>query len=214
MKGLMRNNFFAVCANAKVFSVFMLAFGIFSVAVVSQSLQIGYVLIGIVGFSVNGIFVAKNGAGSKWGKYKLTLPVKRADIVKSLFWNQIIWMLVGTAFGGAEIGLSTLLHGCAFDFPIDILSLFAMGISISLFMGALFLPLFYLGGEERGEVLLVIALLCAFGLDFVIISVCNDLFAPGVTGILLGNLVLLVCPMLAFALSYPVTVGIFKRKEY
>ena len=48
MKGLLRNNFFAVCANAKVFSIFMISFGVFVVAVVSQSLLIGYVMVGIV----------------------------------------------------------------------------------------------------------------------------------------------------------------------
>ena len=83
MKGLLKNNFFIVWANAKVFSIFMLIIGIFIIAVRDQSFQIGYVMIGIVGFSVNAIAVVKNEFISKWGKYKLTLPVKRSDIVKS-----------------------------------------------------------------------------------------------------------------------------------
>ena len=96
MKGLLRNNLYAALSNAKVFSGFMILFGIFAVAVISQSLQISYAMIGIIGFSVNAIAVTKNEYVSKWGKYKLTLPVKRTDIVKSLFLNQMIWLLVGT----------------------------------------------------------------------------------------------------------------------
>lgn len=38
MKGLLKNNYFAVRSNAKAFSVFMLLLGIFVVAVISPSL--------------------------------------------------------------------------------------------------------------------------------------------------------------------------------
>lgn len=214
MKGLIKNNFFAAYANAKMFSVFMLFAGIFAVAVISQSLLIGYVLTGMVGFSVNAAAVAKNEFASKWGKYKLTLPVRRADIVKSLFANQMIWLVIGMGFAGLGTGLSWLLHGCPFDQPIDIFSMFALGISMSLFMGAVFFPLFYLGGDERGEVFLIISLLCAFAADFVIISIMNEVLEPGTVNILLGGVVMVVCSLAAFALSCLLTVGIFRRKEY
>ena len=214
MKGLLRNNFFAVCANAKVFSIFMLLFGIFTVSVISQSLLIGFVIIAIVGFSVSAISISKNEFVSKWAKYKLTLPVKRADIIISAFINQIFWLLIGMFFAGTGMSLSWLLHGCLFDQPIDILSMFALGISISLFMGAVFFPLFYLGGEEKSEIFLVISLLCAFAVDFTIISIYNNLSEPGVISILFGNAVLLTCSLIIFALSCLLTISIFKRKEY
>lgn len=214
MKGLLKNNFIAAYANARVFFGFMLLFGVFVVAVVSQSLLIGFVLTGIVGFSVNAAAVVKNEFASKWGKYKLTLPVKRADIVKSQFLNEVAWMLTGTFFAGIGVGLSWLLHGCPFDQPIDLLSMFALGISMSLFMGAVFFPMFYLGGEERSEVFLVISILCAFGIDFAIISAINNLLDPGITNILLGAAALVTCSLLAFGVSVLVTVGIFSRKDY
>ena len=72
MKGLLKNNLYATLSNAKVFSGFMILFGLFVVPVVSQSLQIGYVMTGIIGFSVNAIAITKNEFLSKWGKYKLT----------------------------------------------------------------------------------------------------------------------------------------------
>ncbi len=214
MKGLLKNNLYATLSNAKVFSGFMILLGIFVVAVISQPLQIGYVMIGIIGFSANALAVTKNECISKWGKYKLTLPVKRIDIVKSLFLNQIIWLLVGTFFVGIEISLSWLFHGCPFDQAIDVLTMFALGISISLFTGAVFFPLFYIGGEEKSEVLLIISVLCATGVDFAIVSVVNDLLKPGIASIVCGALILILCSLLAFALSYPLTAKIFKKKEY
>ena len=92
--------------------------------------------------------------------------------------------------------------------------MFVLGISISLFMGAIFFPLFYLGGAERNEVFLIISLLCAIGIDLVIVTVVNDLTEPGITSILTGLVVLSASSLLAFVLSYPLTLSIFKRKEY
>lgn len=214
MKGLLKNNLYATLANAKLFSGFMILFGIFAAAVISQSLQIGYVMTGIIGFSVNAVIVAKNEFASKWGKYKLTLPVKRADIVKSLFLNQLIWLIAGTIFVGMEMSLSCFLHGCPFDKYVDIFSMFALGISMSLFMGAVFFPLFFLGGEERGEAFWIISLLCAFGIVFALISIINDLLPKGTFFIVCGGMSLILCSILTFALSYSVTVTIFKKKEY
>ncbi|MCM1126972.1 MAG: ABC-2 transporter permease [Lachnospiraceae bacterium] len=214
MKGLLKNNLLAVYTNAKVFFVFMLLLGAFAVAVISQSLLIGYVMIGMLGFSYNAAAVVKNEFATKWGKYKLTLPVKRADIVKSLFLNHIVWILAGTFFSIIVVGLSLAVHGSSFDQPIDILSLFALGMSMSLFMGAVFFPLFYLGGEERSEVFQIISILVAFCLDFAIISAVNNLLAPGITAIVLGAVILLASSGLAFGLSYLLTAQIFRQKEY
>ncbi|MDE6025025.1 MAG: ABC-2 transporter permease [Lachnospiraceae bacterium] len=214
MKGLLKNNFFAVCSNAKVFSLFMLILGFFVVAVISQPLLIGYVLLSMIGFSINAITSIKKEYISKWGKYKLTLPIKRADIIKSHFISQLMWLLVGAIFAGLSIGLSWVLHGCPFDNGIDTISIFALGISISLFTGAFFFPLFYLGGEERSDVFLIISLLCGSGIALIIISLLNFYLAPGVSTILLGAAILLICSLLVFALSFPLTVDIYNKKEY
>lgn len=214
MKGLLKNNIYGTLSSVETFAGFMILFGIFGVTVIGQSVQIGYVLIGIIGFSVSTLIVVKDEFTTKWGKYKLTLPVKRADIVKSQFLNQVIWLLVGTFFVGIELGLSWLFHGCPFDQNLDVLTLAALGISMSLFMGAIFFPLFYAGGEESGEMFWVIAILCAFGIDYTIGTILNDLLEPGTATIVFGAVALIVCSMAAFGVSYSVTVGIFERKEY
>lgn len=214
MKGLVQSNFLAVWPNAKVFSGFMILLGIFVASVISQPLLIGYALLGMVGFSVNAILGIKKEFVSKWGKYKLTLPVTRADIVKSYFFGQFAWLLVGMIFAGIAISVSWALHGCPFDNRIDAVSIFALGISISIFTGAFFFPLFYLGGEERSEAFLVISLLLGVGLALAIVSLLNFYLDPGFVTILLGAGVLLAGALLAFAVSYPLAVCIYNRKEY
>ena len=214
MKGLLKNNFLTVYSNAKVFSIFMLILGIFVVAVISQPLLIGYVLLSMVGFSVNAITSIKKELISKWGKYKLTLPVKRATIVKSYFISQLIWLLVGILYAGIVISSSWALHGCPYDNSIDVVSIFALGISVSIFTGAFFFPLLYLGGEERSDVFLVISLLCGIGVVLGIISVLNLYLVPGVITILLSAAILLLSSLLMFSLSYPLTVRIYHKKEY
>ena len=141
MKGLFRNNFFAVWINAKVFLIFMLLFAIVVTIIPEQTLQMYFIMIGIVGFSVIAATAIGNEFSLKWGKYKLTLPVKRTDIVRSLFLNQIFWTIVGTLFTGIVTGLSYMIQGFSFDQFSGIFSLFILAVSISFFMGAIFIPM-------------------------------------------------------------------------
>lgn len=53
MKGLFKNNLFVVYPNAKVFAIVMLFFGVFTAVVISPSLLIGYVLLGMTGVSAH-----------------------------------------------------------------------------------------------------------------------------------------------------------------
>ena len=203
MKGLFRNNFFAVWINAKVFLIFMLLFAIVVTIIPEQTLQMYFIMIGIVGFSVIAATAIGNEFSLKWGKYKLTLPVKRSDIVRSLFLNQIFWIIVGTLFTGIAVCLSYMIHGFSFDQFSGIFSLFILAVSISFFMGAIFIPMIYLTGEDKIVVFLIISLFCAVGISAMLFNI------P-----LFGNVIIITCALLLFAVSYPLTISIFKRKEF
>lgn len=203
MKGLFRNNFFAVWINAKVFLIFMLLFAIVVTIIPAQTLQMYFIMIGIVGFSVIAATAIGNEFSLKWGKYKLTLPVKRTDIVRSLFLNQIFWIIVGTLFTGIASGLSYMIHGFSFDQFSGIFSLFILAVSISFFMGAIFIPMIYLTGEDKIVVFLIISLFCAVGIAAMLFNI------P-----LFGNVIIITCALMLFAVSYPLTISIFKRKEF
>lgn len=218
MKGLLKNNFYATISNAKVFVIIMIILGFFVVAIDKKdtSLIIGYMLLAIIGFSFNSIASLRKESTGKWSKYKLTTPVKRSAIVQSYFLSLLLWLIVGMAFAGIGAALSVILHGFHFDRNTDIFMLFVAGIGISLLMGAIFFPLFYMGGEERNEVFLVISLLCGIGLVMGLTTLINTLFpAPmTTTQILLGGTIIFSCALLAFAISCPMTVYIYRKKEY
>lgn len=203
MKGLFRNNFFAVWINAKVFLIFMLLFAIVVTIIPAQTLQMYFIMIGIVGFSVIAATAIGNEFSLKWGKYKLTLPVKRSDIVRSLFLTQIFWIIVGTLFTGIAVCLSYMIHGYSFDQFSGIFSLFILAVSISFFMGAIFIPMIYLTGEDKIVVFLIISLFCAVGIAAMLFNI------P-----LFGNVIIITCALMLFAVSYPLTISIFKRKEF
>ncbi len=217
MKGLFRNNLYATLSNTKIFSGIMLLLGVFVVAMDNKipSLIIGYTLLGMIGFSLNAIASLRKESATKWSKYMLTAPIKRSDIIKSCFLNLLLWLIVGMTFAGVVITLSVKLHGFPFDRSTDIFLLFVVGVGISLFMGSIFFPLFYLGGEERNEVFLVVSLLCSIAIIMGLTTFINTLF-PNMTTfqLILGGIMILVCAFLAFAISFPLTVAILKKKEY
>lgn len=218
MKGLLKNNFYATLSNAKVFAIIMLLLGVFVIAIDKKdtSLIIGYMLLAMIGFSFNSITSLRKESAGKWSKYKLTTPVKRSSIVQSYFLSLLLWLVVGMVFAGFEAALSVILHGFPFDRNTDIFMLFVAGVGISLFMGAIFFPFFYIGGEERNEVCLVISLLCGIWLVMGLTTFINSLFPTPMTTIqiILGGSIIFVWALLAFIISCPVTTYIFRRKEY
>ena len=218
MKGLLKNNFYATLSNAKVFAAIMLLLGIFVVAMDNKipSLIIGYMLLAMIGFSLNSIASLRKESATKWSKYKLTTPVKRSAIVQSYFLSFLLWLIVGMVFAGIGVALSIMLHGFPFDKDTDVFMLFVIGVGISLFMGAIFFPLFYVGGEERNEVFLVISLLCGIGLVMGLTTLLNTLFPAPMTTmqIILGGAIIFACALLIFVISCPVTVYVYHKREY
>lgn len=218
MKGLLKNNFYAALSNGKAFAVVMLLLGVFAVAMDNKipSLIIGYMLLSMIGFSLNSIASLRKESATRWSKYKLTTPVKRSAIVQSYFVSFVLWLIVGMVFAGIGVSLSIMLHGFPFDRNTDVFMLFVVGVGISLFMGAIFFPLFYWGGEDRNEVFLVIGFLGGMGLVMGLTTFINTLFpAPMTTAqIILGGVMILASALVAFLFSCPLTVYVFRRKEY
>lgn len=127
-----------------------------------------------------------------------------------------MWLVVGMLAAFAGMVLSAVLHGFPFDRSIDILMVFVVGTGISLFMGAFFYPLYYIGGGERNEATFIVSLLCAIGLTVGIARVINLLFGPKMNTIqtVIGAGILFACAIVLFIVSYFLTVSIFQKKEY
>lgn len=218
MKGLLKNNLYASISNIRFFAAVMILLGVFVIAIDNAipSLLIGYPLLSMIGFSVNAIFCQRKENASKWEKYKLTFPVTRKDIIKSHFASQAVWLFIGTVLAAVCLFLSILLHGFPFDRHMDVLMILTLGIGISLFTGTLFFPLSYLGDSEKNEAVLIVSLLGAIGIVLALISFLNRLFGPRMSTplLVLSAAIILLCSLLCFVLSYPVTIAIFRKKEY
>jgi len=213
MKGLLKSVFYASFANIKAFAVCMLFAGIFAAAMDNsiQTLLIAYMQISIVGFPVSSLGGMQNEYASRWGRYNLTAPVRRAEIVASHFISLLGWLAVGMVFAGAVAGASFLLHGFPFDRTIDTFMIFILGVSITLFTGAIFFPLYYLGGNG----VLGISLLGGIAASLSLVSLCNLALGENWSNskLVLAGLGILACAGTAFGLSYPLAVRIFRKKD-
>lgn len=216
MKGLLKNNLYTTLANAKIFSAAMALFGVIVIVIDNRlpALIISYTSAVMIGFTFISLESMYKENSSKWPKYKMTAPVRRNDIVQSFFISQLIWLAVGISFAGIIVILSVALHGYPFDRNTDVFMLFVVGAGISLFMTAIFLPLFFLGSEEQNEAFLIISFFAGGGIFVGLTALINILFAPADTlRLILSGIAILACAASFFSLSYPLTVRIFRRKE-
>lgn len=218
MKGLLRNNFYAADSNLKAYAAIILSLGLFVVAMDNAipNLLTNYIIISMTGFSLNGVICIRQEADSKWPTYKLTTPVKRSDIVKSYYVTHLLWITAGVLHAALCITLSVTLHGFPFDMLTDVMMLFVTGISVNLFLGALFFPLIYACGSERYSVVSFLSLLGAIVIVTSIVSLINYLFGHTMTTlqIIVSGVGILMLAAVCFLLSCPVSISIFHKKEY
>lgn len=217
MKGLLKSNYFATIVNAKVITVIMASLCTLSIVIKSQILLISFVLLSMIGFAVISLASIRKENNSKWGKYKLTLPIKRAAIVQSYYLSLVFWLLWGIFIAGIGIALSILLRGFLFDKNTDIINLYVAGIGISLFMGAIFFPLFHWqGGEERSEAFLAISLILGTGMMIGVSTVINALFTKPMTTLqtINADILILLWAILVFVFSCLLTIHIYRKRDY
>ena len=217
MKGLLKSNYFATIVNAKVITVIMLSLCALSIVIKSQILLISFVLLSMIGFAVISLASIRKESNSKWGKYKLTLPIKRAAIVQSYYLSLVFWLLWGIFIAGIGIALSILLRGFLFDKNTDIINLYVAGIGISLFMGAIFFPLFHWqSGEERSEAFLAISLILGIGMMIGVSTVINALFTKPMTTLqtINADILILLWAILVFVFSCLLTIHIYRKRDY
>lgn len=216
MKGLLKNNCFATLDNAKAITGLIVLLCVLGIVMKNQSLIISFTLICMVGFSLISLVGSLKERGFKWDKYKLSMTVRRTEIVRSYFLSLLIWLAFGMLLAGIGIGLSLVFRGFLFDKHTDVFNLYVGGIGVSLFMGAIFFPLYCSpGGEERGEALLVISLLLGFGIMVAISSFINVRIPTPMTarGTIAVGIMILSAAVCAFVFSYVLTIRIYRRRD-
>ena len=117
---------------------------------------------------------------------------------------------------GSGVACSIILRSFILDLYIDIYNMYVFSVGVSLFIGAVFFPLFFSrGGEDRNEALLAISILCGNGIVSGMIVLMNRLFSDMTdTEIIIAGMIILAIAMIAFVLSYILTIRIYRKRDY
>lgn len=213
MKGLFLDNFYKTAGSMKLFVFFVLAAGLAVLVTGNDTLLELFVYLAITALSVNGISGMRKDAEVKWNKLELTLPVRRADIIKSKYLSYLFWVLTGVVTAAVFTVLAVAIHGNVFFVYglRDINSLFTLGTGIALLAGALFYPLAYLFGADKSETLLVISVIGSIGLAVSLIWLVN---LNGTLSYYARLGVFALAVVLVFGGSYGFTKVLYCGKEF
>ena len=216
MKGLIKNHYYKIVSNLKILLIFILLVGI-SILIFGGRNEVplfAFLCITVIGFPfISSIGLRKN-SGGKWNQYILSLPVKRCEIIKSVFMTQLITIVIGSILSMGLFLSSFSLHGFAFYRYVDVLLLFSSAIGIILIMNAIFLPISYLDSNDRAEAISIISLLISIAIMIGLIAVINILLEkPSDAQLIIFGIGSLILSSILFLLSYLLTVRIYSKQD-
>lgn len=219
MKGLLKNNLYGLIENIKIVFAFIALLGIVLLFTGEANLLNIFSLIVAPVVAVLTISCLRKESSSKWSKYKLTLPVKRKEIVKSQYISHSLISLAGMLTVTLFILLTVLIHGNQYFYYgfRDAVTLILLGGILSILIGAIAYPLYYLWGAERTEVILVLSVLLSLAV-IIGLSIFVNFFTGSRdvsdTVYYISLSAIMAITVLMFLLSYFLTCQIFKHKEY
>lgn len=219
MRGLLKNNFYGVMDNLKILFGLTGLLGL-ALLITGDAALLGiFSLLSVPLLGAAMISCMRKESASKWCKYKLTLPVRKKEIVKSQYISHLIWTMAGTGIVALFLLLTVLIHGDRYFYYgfRDAVTLILGGGVLAVFMGAVSYPLYYWWGGEKTEVILLLSVLVSGAVIGGLSLLINTLTGEGMvsdTEYYLSLLVILGVAAAAFAGSYYLTSWIFRQKEY
>ncbi len=216
MKGLIRNHYYKIVSNLKILLVFIFIAGavVLIFGARNEMLLLAFLCLTVIAFPfISSTGLRKNNNG-KWNQYILTLPVKKRDIVKSVFITQLMIIATGSLLAFGVFLISFSFHGFAFYRYVDVFLLFSTSIGTSLIMNAIFFPISYLDSSDRTEATSVISLLMAVLIMAGLITVTNIfLKKPSDLQLIIFGAGSLILSASTYVLSGFLTVIIYSRKD-
>lgn len=216
MQGLIRNHYYKIVSNLKILLIFILLTGIL-ILIFSGRNEIplcAFLCLTVIVFPfISSIGLRKSNSG-KWNQYILSLPVRRCEIVKSVFLTQGIIVLIGIMLSIVLFLTSFLIYGFAFYRYVDVVLLFSFAIGVSLIMNSIFFPVSYLDSNDRTEAISIISLIISVSIEVGLIAVINILLEkPTDTQMMIFGIGNLILSIAAFLLSYFLTVSIYSKQD-
>lgn len=219
MKGLFKNNLYGVIENIKIVFIFILALGTILLITGDSTILSVFSIISAPVIAVVSISCLRKESASEWDKYKLTLPVRRKDIIKSQYVSHLVWSVSGVVLVAVFMVITILLHGNQYFYYgfRDAITLILVGEVLAIWIGAIAYPLYYMWGSERTEVILVISVIGAVSAVLGLSALVNFLTGSGSvsnTEYYISLILIIVITNIVFVLSYYLSNLIFSHKEY
>ena len=216
MQGLLKNHYYKIVSNLKILLIFIVLVGVLILIFGDgdETLLVNFVYLTVIGLPfISSISLRKNGSG-KWNKYILSLPIKRCEIIKSVFMTQLITVVIGSILSMGLFAASFTLYGFSFYRYVDVLLLFSAAVGIILIMNSIFLPISYLDSNDRTEAISIISLLVSVAIMIGLITVTNILLGkPSNTQLVIFSIVTMVLSGVAFVLSCFFTIRIYSKQD-
>ena len=205
MKGLLKSCFFGIKGNLRVIGAAAVILGGICLIMGDPS------AVGIFPFRPTPVLGAaavaclRRESASRWSRYKITLPVRRRDIVKSQYISHGICALAGMACAGIFLCLALIIHGNIYFYYgfRDVLTLILVG------------GIWW--GEEKTEVIIALAILGAVAVILALSMLINFLTGEGGvtdTQYYVSLAVILLIALAAYAGSCFLSAQIYEKTEW
>ncbi len=218
MKGLLRNNFYGVIENLKIALAFVMFVGVLLLITGEATLLSAFSLMAPPIIAVLMVSCVRKESASKWEKYKLTLPIRRKDIIESQYISHTIWSISGVVIVAVFMTLTVFIHGDQYFYYgfRDAITLVLGGGILAILIGAFSYPFYYLWGAEKTEVILIISVIGSISIVFALTILVNTFSDGNVSDTLyyISLVVVTTITIITYIFSCVLTKRIFQHCEY
>ncbi len=212
MKGLIRNNLCSMENSILIALIISVFLAIVPFGGVNPTLLPMIISIQIFVFVVNIGTSLRADETAKWSKFELTLPIKRSNLVLAKYVSIIILILMGIVMGTATMVLSSY-----YDYSVSHSALvygFEYGLTLSILSTSVMYPLSLKLGVGKSEIIFIISAFATIGIMLLIAAVLSTWTEGMNLRHPLVGAVSVIVAIVAFVLSYFVSVIIHNRKEF
>lgn len=212
MKGLIRNNFYAMEGNMGISFIVAAFLGIMPVFLKNSSFIPMILAIQIFIFVVNTGTSLHADTIAKWNKYERILPVRSGEPVLAKYISFAIMLLLGAA-----MSLITLLCAAAAGVALDLADLaagYGYGWTLSGISIGIMYPIMLKFGTDKNELILLFSAFGSVGFRIATAFLLSPWTEEMNMQHPLVNTVSALAALVIFAGSYFVSLGIYHQKEF
>lgn len=219
MKRLLKSCFYGIKGNLRVIAAIVLILGGICLIIGEPSTVSLFPFLPAPVLAAAAIACLRRESASRWSRYKITMPVRRKDIVKSQYFTHCICALAGMVCAGVFLILVLAVHGNIYFYYgfRDMITLILGGGILALFMGAIAYPLYYLWGEEKTEIIIALSALGAVAAVLLLSMLINFIAGEGPVSDLeyyVSLVIILTIGAASYTGSCYLSVLIYERTEW